>query len=1115
MKLHLPKGLRAALLACLLSATGLAHADYTWTGGDTITTDAWKTQGNWTLGEGDSWTIGPMIPDSNMWGTVNIDDATGSVNGLEGWQFKLNLGLTEAADLTIEGIKKLQGGTVIKIGSKSTLTMKLGRGEVGNDGGTVEVTMGSGSVFNMVMHKDKGGDATNIQLGNIASDSTLGQFNLTAGTDTQTYTYNTVNFKGTITDGVESTNGFTLHSLSLGSVGTGITLTNLGYEMQGSFTKVDTALTASLADCGKYTVRVGDDGSIKLYYVTGILPGYTWNGTEAEHVWNMSNTNWLNSDGNATAYGDINKTVFRSGTNVSTLVTIGEDITAKRVIIEDDFSFEVATGSAQTLTATDIEVSKGKALTITGDGSLTITAASLKGALKVESGTLTVTNTLQADTTVTGGTLNGNTISGDVTVTGGTVTLRGNNGTTLVQGSSLTISNGGIVDLQVSADGSGSSAVSSGTTVNINAGGTLHLTGHDMLGWGEKPPAAINLTGADASHKAVLDIRDSAAMTLKPVLNMAGFTNVSGTKFNTYGTRINASGTQNLISVEEILVRSHFVLSVDADSELIVRSKWVTHGEEPGTAEKVGSGKLIVTGTDSTWDRTFSVNGGTLQLKDGGTLGTGNITMADGTTLETSGNVILANTVTGSGALSVLADSDLNVTGSVTTDKSVNNEGSLTVTGSLTADSVQNNGTLTVNGDVTSGKTIQNDGTLTLGSGSIGFSSLGGLTTKEGGVYIDRTAGAVDGNGYWSGAYYIIQGSGTLTGITSGTTTVSVGGDDYIVMLEGGAAYILDEATSGDYYINSGDVVYGSGTSAVASDNTRGIVLNGGNLVLDQTLKDTAIDGIKVKKDATLTIGDDVSASKVTIESGKLTLKGSGIYNMDSAAVADVAGTKTDAAWAGTVNLSNSSIGSLDGLDNLFSAGSTLTVSEVSATSGSTSANISLADGTALSLSGAGDSAFNGTLSGTGNIVDASTGSVSFVGDISGWTGSYTGTGSTVKFEAGSAVNASISGKSMELGSGASLNKGATLTGNMTASAFTLGSSLTVDGDMTASSITIGDGVLKNLGTNTPLINVSGLLSGIDFVLGIVTGHICLPMLWVKGRLTSWSVSVLPPAPSP
>ena len=251
MKLHLPKGLRAALLACLLSATGLAHADYTWTGGNTITTDAWKTQGNWTLGEGDSWKIGPMIPDSNMWGTVNIDDATGSVNGLEGWQFKLNLGLIEAAALTIEGIKKLQGGAVIKIGSKSTLTMKLGRGEVGNDGGTVEVTMGSGSVFNMVMHKDKGGDATNIQLGNIASDSTLGQFNLTAGTDTQTYTYNTVNFKGTITAKIESTDDFTLHSLTLGSVGTGITLTNLGYEMQGSFTKVDTELTASLADCGK------------------------------------------------------------------------------------------------------------------------------------------------------------------------------------------------------------------------------------------------------------------------------------------------------------------------------------------------------------------------------------------------------------------------------------------------------------------------------------------------------------------------------------------------------------------------------------------------------------------------------------------------------------------------------------------------------------------------------------------------------------------------------------------------------------------------------------------------------------------------------------------------
>ncbi|MGN0874866.1 MAG: autotransporter-associated beta strand repeat-containing protein [Akkermansia sp.] len=553
---------------------------------------------------------------------------------------------------------------------------------------------------------------------------------------------------------------------------------------------------------------------------------------------------------------------------------------------------------------------------------------------------------------------------------------------------------------------------------------------------------AVDKTGTGALN---ITLSGTASKTFEQEVTASAVTVGDGSA--TFSKTLDATTVTS--NSETILAGNDNIIGTVAGSGKLVNSGTteITNALSNATSVEVTGGKLTLTGgmTDGSGAVTVKKDA-TLNLKGNTTASAGSVVLEDGAVLTNEGTVSLAGTVTGSGTLKVTSGNSLEIAGSATL-----------------------------------GTTVENDGILTIGSsGTLAFSSFDKID-KTGVTYHDSTQGAIAGNGYESGDYLVVKGSGSINGLT----TVSVGGADFAVTVDGGNATITNVGTGGLYYINTGDVTYGATNNAADAAATEGLVLNGGNLVMDKALADTATGGIIVRQNGSLTINEGVSLNKVKIESGRLTLKGSGIYNMDAATETDVAGTKADADWTGTVNLSNSTIGSLANLDNLAASGSTLNLDgDVTASTGTTAANMELKDGSSLSFSGTGDSAFSGKLTGTGSIADTSTGTVSFTGDISGWTGSYSGTNTTVKFADNAAVNASISGKSMKLGSGASLNKGATLTDNMTAYDFTLGGSLTVGGDMTATSITIGDGVLAALGTNTPLINVSGSLSGIDFVLG-------------------------------
>ena len=571
---------------------------------------------------------------------------------------------------------------------------------------------------------------------------------------------------------------------------------------------------------------------------------WTKDGTSADTLFNDAN-------GTPTSYRDGDSVTINSGT-----VTAKTDVAAaglslnggKLVLDGQTVSANSLTfGAAAAIDATSGSLNAGS-LRAAGDASLAVT------------GTLTLANPLV--------------IENAFTLTSGTLTLTGNNGTTLVQGPTLNI-NGSTLDLQVTTSG-GSSAISNATQTNVGAGGTLKLTGHDMLGWGANSPEAINLQGSEgAQAKLVISDRqdsNAAVMTLSSQLVLKGNAlvqaadDVQDCGITVYGSKITALGTGNEISIDLKLreanagdrptwisdedwatARSFATFDVAADGELSISGRlmdasgtWINKAN----VKKIGDGALMIKSDSSSYTGTWNIEGGTLRLESGAVIGNGAIAMAEGTTLESAGTRELTNTITGSGALSVLTG-----------------------------------GSLTIKGDVTLGKTITNDGSLTMGDGrSLTFTSTSGLDERET-VYADPVETVGSGNGYKSGGFYVVKGGQNATSTT--LSTVKLGDKDYVVTVEDDqSAYIVTSPPDGgDYFINAGTVDYGDAGNAAASNATTGLVLNGGDLRMLTSLNEKAVNGIKVQKDATISVADGVAVDNIalTVNDGvKLTLDSDG-----------------------------------------------------------------------------------------------------------------------------------------------------------------------------------------------------------------------------------------------
>lgn len=249
-------------LITLIALAGMAHADFTWNGGDSITQELWQTESSWTISSDDSWPstgTGPGTPNSNAWSLISVSDASGSISQLEGWTLKI--ALHNNADLTVGNVKKFQGGCSIHIDQSSTLTFSSYNG--GNDGG--RTTLDNYGTFNLAYTKSQGGEGFYANLG------ATGIMNLTSSNGSS-YTAKIASLTATLTLDGGTASGFTSDGHQILTRN----LVTLGSNM--SFDSTDTSLEMLSGIAGIDSLTAVDDlinAEVGSYMVTKNEHGYS------------------------------------------------------------------------------------------------------------------------------------------------------------------------------------------------------------------------------------------------------------------------------------------------------------------------------------------------------------------------------------------------------------------------------------------------------------------------------------------------------------------------------------------------------------------------------------------------------------------------------------------------------------------------------------------------------------------------------------------------------------------------------------------------------------------------------------------------------------------------
>ncbi|MCI7698073.1 MAG: autotransporter domain-containing protein [Akkermansia sp.] len=686
---------------------------------------------------------------------------------------------------------------------------------------------------------------------------------------------------------------------------------------------------------------------------TSVLVNYKKQGYATMELFTDSDVAWKNN-------GTETNTLFKDVNGVATSYRDGDSvtITGGTVTAQEDVSVAALSLNGGTLDL-NAHVVNAHSLSIGGGATIKEGAGQLLvGSLQASGSTaaLTIDGTLTFCSPLV--------IENQFTLDGGNLILQNSNGQPTVQGGKLIVEAGTVKLIGAANTFSGTGLLVSGGTLEINCGalsdqscisvgsevkvtgGTLRLTGHDMLAWSSaKSPNKIILGGESTDKVATLDFNDtdgSNPFTWCTSVDMGGNSVLTGTKIMPFGATVNVSGTNNKISAEELQAREVLNLTVEKDGELLVSSKIVDNRHGTNNIVKAGEGRVIFTNTTSTWTKDLTVTGGTVQLKDEAILGTGAISLAKDTTLEIAGTKTLGDATTGDHI-----------------GKSVVGEGKL---------SVLTGANLTVTGDVTLGATIENAGTFTLATGgSLSFTSKDVLTEKDI-DYVDAQR-PDSGNGYVDGSFLIVAGSAGAS--ASGITSVTVGNQTFTstatesgsfiasdgsnVKITGTDAqkdlfYIMYNETDSDNDNKKDCVVYQSGSRANSAANTAttGLVLDKAaleteplTLVMKNNLNENATSGIIVLNDATIKFdgtnpdGTEIRLNKATILQKEvegtdgstrdftptLKLTGKGTYVMDNAmgleagatqVVNPTAGTDTtpsDPGWTGTVEVTNTKLG--------------------------------------------------------------------------------------------------------------------------------------------------------------------------------------------------------------
>ena len=542
----------------------------------------------------------------------------------------------------------------------------------------------------------------------------------------------------------------------------------------------------------------------------------------------------------------------------------------------------------------------------------------LTGALTYSGATTIQKNTIDGSQSITGGdtvyykkyvnaTLE---IGGSSSLTSSAVTNDGN--LIFSSGSNFTLNSvisGGGTLIQ---DGSNTSTLSANNTYTgatyINAG-TISATHNNALG--TTAGTTTVLSGGALNLSNNVNVGEAITISGTGVSNNGAIRNVSDS--NTL------SGLITLAANSEIQVDSGSTLTMDVASgnaitgtyNLTIDSVGTSLVADPiatstGTLTKTGAGTLTLSGVN-TYSGSTTINAGTISIDDDSRLGTapgsataGHLTLNGGTLLSTADFTLNANrgVALGSshGTFNVNSGTVLTVAGVIAGSNNLikSGAGTLLLSGTNTYTGLTNidAGKVQVTGTLSSSTTVDNEGVFDVdstntvasvfGSGNVELAS--GITLTTGDTNNRTISGVISGAGN-----LVKTGSGTLTlsgtNTYTGTTTISSG--TLNIFADSGLGAAPGSATAGHLTLNGGTL---RTTSNFTLNSNRGIALGSNNGTFN------------VHGSSTLTYGGIIAGS------GSLTKVGTGTLVLTSQLSTYSGGTIND---AGTLRLAASSIGSI------------------------------------------------------------------------------------------------------------------------------------------------------------------------------------------------------------
>ncbi|CAO3928989.1 autotransporter-associated beta strand repeat-containing protein [Achromobacter mucicolens] len=734
--------------------------------------------------------------------------------------------------------------------------------------------------------------------------------------------------------------------------------------------------------------------------------------------------------------------------------------------------------------------------TLTGGALNALPDASGVATLRVEpSATATLDTTLQGTATIAkrdGGTLvftQANTYVGDTRLEGGVLEISADNqlGNTanrvVFDGGTLRYANAapGTTARELTLEGAGAIDVSQGA---YTASGTIS---------GADPTATLTKTGAGTLVLAGANTYTGGTLLQEGEIK-AGSNTALGTGLFTAADGTTLSNDVAVALANDVTLLGGVTVANGADMAL--------SGDVSGAGGiiKTGPGTLTLAGANA-YEGGTQLNRGQITVGSPSALGTGTLTAADGTALDASAPVALANDVQLNGALTLPGSAGLTLEGDIAGPGSLvkNGTDTLAVNGanSFQGGVALNGGTLALGSDTALGvgRLTTADGTTLSASAPVNAANaitLAGSTTLTGADLglsgdIDGTGGLVkngpglltlSGNNSYQGGTQLNAGAlaiGSDTALGTGVLTAAAG----TTLLGQGVSLTNDVQLQGPVTVGGagGLALNGvvSGTGPLTKDGTSTLTLGNAN----------TYDGGTVLAGGTIIAGNNAA-----LGTGGLTVAGPGTLQAGAPGIAlgnniglgaplTVSGPN-DLTLAGNLTGTGSLV-KTDGStltltgQNQYTGGTTLAGGTLVGDTSSLTGNIATSAGTSVVFNQpAGSGAYAGAITGGGGLVKDGAGTVTLTGP-----NAYTG---------GTVINAgTLAGNATSLQGNITVVDGSAIVFNQNGADGTYAGNINTTGNNTGTLTKDGDASLTLTGNN----NVGGgttVNSGTLLVDGTLTG---------------------------